>query len=93
MNRFVAEIREMANAIGSQQGREIPVMARVDLEKEKNLSMGLDVETWLKEGSINYVVGQDPYVLTETQPKPRWMPDAANAAGAASVLPPTTTRV
>ena len=72
MNGFVAEIREMANAIGTRQGREIPIMARVDLEKEKNLSMGLDVETWLKEGSIDYVVGQDPYVLTETQPKPRW---------------------
>ena len=35
MNRFVAEIREMANAIGSQQGREIPIMVRVDLEKEE----------------------------------------------------------
>jgi hypothetical protein len=88
MNRFIAEIREMANAIGNQQGREIPIMVRVDLEKEKNLSMGLDVETWLKEGSINYVVGQDPYVLTDTQPKPRWMPDAANAAGAAAYYRP-----
>ena len=66
MNRFIAEIREMANAIGNQQGREIPIMVRVDLEKEKNLLMGLDVETWLKEGSINYVVGQDPYVLYMT---------------------------
>ena len=88
MNGFVAEIREMANAIGTQQGREIPVMARVDLEKEKNLSMGLDVETWLKEGSIDYVVGQDPYVLTDTQPKPRWLPDAANAAGATAYYRP-----
>ena len=60
MSRFIAEIREMANTIGVQQGREIPIMARVDLNREKNLSMGLDVETWLKEGSIDYVVGQEP---------------------------------
>ena len=88
MSRFIAEIREMANDIGDQQGREIPIMARVDLDREKNLAMGLDVETWLKEGSINYVVGQDPYVLTDTEPKPRWMPDAANAAGAAAYYRP-----
>ena len=50
--------------------------------------MGLDVETWLKEGSIDYVVGQDPYVLTDTDPKPRWLPDAANAAGGAAYYRP-----
>ena len=88
MSRFVAEIREMANEIGDQQGREIPIMARVDLDRAKNLSMGLDVETWIKEGSINYVVGQDPCVLTDTDPKPRWMPDAANAAGATAYYRP-----
>ncbi len=88
MSRFVAEIREMANEIGDQQGREIPIMARVDLDRAKNLSMGLDVETWIKEDSINYVVGQDPCVLTDTDPKPRWMPDAANAAGATAYYRP-----
>ena len=88
MNRFVAEIRHMANSIGAQQGREIPIMARVDLREEKNLEMGLDVGTWLKEGNIDYVVGQDPYVLTDTQPKPRWMPEAANAAGAGAYYRP-----
>ena len=88
MSRFLAEIREMANDIGCEQGREIPIMVRVDLDREKNLAMGLDVETWLKEGSINYVVGQDPYVLTDTEPKPRWMPDAANAVGAAAYYRP-----
>ena len=88
MSCFVAEIREMANEIGDQQGREIPIMARVDLDRAKNLSMGLDVETWIKEGSINYVVGQDPCVLTDTDPKPRWMPDAANAAGATAYYRP-----
>ncbi len=88
MNRFIAEIRQMANEIGKQQGKEIPIMARVGLNKEYNLAIGLDVETWLKERSIDYVVGQDEYVLTEIGPKPRWLPDAANAAGGAAYYRP-----
>lgn len=89
MNSFIAEIREMATQIGEQQDRKIPIMARVCLNREDNLRIGLDVETWIREGSVDYVVGQDEAVLTETQPKPRWLPDAANAVdGAAYYRPP-----
>ncbi len=59
-------------------------MARICLERDQNLSMGLDVEAWLADGSIDFAVGQDERVLTDTQPKPEWLPRAAKAAGGAA---------
>ncbi len=88
MNRFVAQVREMANEIGRRQGREIPIMARVHLRKEDNLAIGLDVEAWTEEGSIDFVVGQDENVLTETGVQASWLPDAANTAGGAAYYRP-----
>ena len=88
MSRFVAQIRALANEIGRRQGREIPIMARVHLKKEDNLAIGLDVETWLRERSIDFVVGQDGNVLVETGVQASWLPEAANTAGGAAYYRP-----
>jgi hypothetical protein len=63
-------------------------MVRVCLEREDNLAMGLDVEAWLADGSVDFVVGQDKRVLGDTQPMPEWLPVAANAAGGAAYYRP-----
>ena len=89
MNKFVAEVRQMANEIGEKQKREITVMARVFHKKEANLEVGLDVEAWLKAGCLDFVVGQVSATLFETGiVDGRWLADAANAAGAAAYLRP-----
>ncbi len=90
MNKFVADVRQMANEIGAKQGRDITVMARVYHRRDANLEIGLDVETWLKERSEDLVVGQvKPVSLLETgDTQGRWMADAANAAGGAAYLRP-----
>ena len=88
MNSFIAEIRQLANEIGNEQDRQIPIMARIALDKEANLRIGLDPETWIRDGNIDYVVGQDDAVLTETQQKPDWLPEAANAVGGAAYYRP-----
>jgi hypothetical protein len=88
MNAFVAEVKELATQIGQKQGREIGVMARADLLRDVNLSMNLDVEQWLKDGLLDYVVGQDPYVVSETNVDQAWLPDAANANNAAAYYRP-----
>ena len=88
MNRFVAQVRELASDIGEKQGREIPIMARVRLKREENLAIGLDVETWLGERSVDFVVGQDGNVLTETGVQARWLPEVANAVGGAAYYRP-----
>jgi hypothetical protein len=88
MSRYIAQVRELAKEVGEKQGREVPIMVRVDLQRDENLKMGLDVETWLKEGSVDYVAGQEPENLTDTEKKPQWLPDAANAAGGAAYYRP-----
>ena len=84
----MAELRKRANAIGKEQNREIPIMVRLDLEREANLAMGADPEAWLADGSVDYVVGQDGRVLSDTEPKPDWLPKAANKAGGAAYYRP-----
>ncbi len=80
MNGFVGQIKEMAKQIGKQQGREILISARVRHTLEDNLDYGLDVETWLKEGSIDLVVGQVSQELFETGIDARWLGDTSTAA-------------
>lgn len=87
MNEFVAEVREMANEIGEKQGRKIPIMARVWHRREDNLTIGLDPEAWLKEGSVDLVAAQIPSLSMDTgNVEGRWLADAANTAGAAAYV-------
>ena len=88
MTEYMAQIRSLTRRIGTEQGRDLPVMARVCLKREQNLGMGLDVEAWLANGSIDFVVGQDDRVLADTEPKPEWLPKAAAAAGGAAYYRP-----
>ena len=88
LSEYMSQVRSTAREIGVQQDREIPVMVRVCLEREDNLAMGLDVEAWLADGSVDFVVGQDKRVLGDTQPMPQWLPEAANAAGGAAYYRP-----
>ena len=93
MNAFVAEVRELAVQIGQKQGREVGVMARIGLLRDENLSNALDAEQWLRDGSLDYIVGQDPYVVAETGVRETWLPDAANANGAAAYYRPPRARL
>ena len=89
MTKFVADIKALANEVGYAQDREIPVMARVWHRREDNLDIGLDVESWLADGSIDLVVGQIPHDLLDTGVSDgQWLADAANAAGASAYLRP-----
>lgn len=89
MNEFVGRVRQSVDEIGERQGRDISIMARVFHRREDNLGVGLDVETWLKDGSVDMVVGQVPEFLMDTSlPDAQWMADAANDAGAAAYIRP-----
>ena len=88
MSEYIGEIRRLANEIGSAQGREVPVMVRVPLYREEGLRQGLDVEAWFEQGSVDWAVGQDPHAVTDSEPKPTWLPEAANAGGGAAYYRP-----
>lgn len=50
------------------------LQARVPLEEADCLAMGLDVRAWLREGSVDYVVGQDGAMLIDTNLQSPWLP-------------------
>lgn len=87
MNAFVSEVRRMANEVGVRQGREIPIMARVWQRRDDNLNIGLDVESWIKAGDVDLVVGQMTGLLLDTgSMEGKWLADAANDAGKSAYL-------
>jgi len=88
MNDYVAQFRKLAKEIGKKQKREIKLMARIEADRENNLAKGIDVEAWFKQGSIDWVVGQDRAVLTDPGVQAKWLPDIANAHGGAAYFRP-----
>lgn len=82
MTRFVDAVRQIARAAADRRGVDVPVTARVAVDRQANVDAGLDVEGWLAAGLLDWVVGQDERGLTDSQPKPAWLPAAAGAAGA-----------
>jgi hypothetical protein len=81
MNRLVEEMRGMVDGIGEQQGRKIPIMARVHADEQANLDIGLDVATWVREGNVDMVVGSEEANLIDTVMSNSWLPDVANRVG------------
>lgn len=88
MTEFVAKVRALAEEIGARQGRKIPLMARVHLHEKDNLAVGLDVEAWLRAGSLDWVVGQDEKVLVDVGIQAPWMAEVAENAGAVAYYRP-----
>ena len=88
MTEFVAKVRALAEEIGARQGRKIPLMARVHLHEEDNLAVGLDVEAWLRAGSLDWVVGQDANVLVDPGIQAPWLAEVAENAGAVAYYRP-----
>jgi uncharacterized lipoprotein YddW (UPF0748 family) len=90
MTAFIEEVRRMADEIGSKQGRKVAVSARVFHQRDANLRLGLDVETWIKNGSLDIVVGQMSEQFMDTGAFDlRWLVDAAQASETATYVRPT----
>ena len=88
MTEFVAKVRALAEEVGARQGRKIPLMARVHLHEEDNLAVGLDVEAWLRAGSLDWIVGQDANALVDVGIQAPWMAEVAENAGAVAYYRP-----
>ena len=88
MSRFVADVRETAREIGREQDRAIPIVARVFHRRDENLKVGLDVEAWLRQGSVDIVVGQIPYQLFEPGIDVSWLGEVTRSAEAAGYARP-----
>ena len=57
MSGFLRDVRRVLDEAGQRRGQRLGLSARVDWKQSRNV--GCDVETWLKEGLLDYlVVGQ-----------------------------------
>lgn len=54
MTGFLQEVRRILDAAGQRQGRHLGLSARVDWKEYR--AWGCDIETWLKEGLLDYLV-------------------------------------
>ena len=88
MNRFVRQVRKLADTAGRKRNRPVTVSARVFHRKEENLKAGLDVETWLRRGNVDLVVGQVSDQLFEPAVDVGWIVDAAAGRAGVYVRPP-----
>jgi hypothetical protein len=60
MTDLVRGIRAMTTRVARDRGRPLLVSCRVPLSVERGLAIGLDVETWLREGLVDiYTFGGD----------------------------------
>ncbi len=89
MTQFVADLRKMADEIGAAQNRHVSVCARVFDQRDANLRLGLDIEKWLTDGSLDMVVGQMSEQLFDTAGfDVGWMVEAAQSQGSGVYVRP-----
>lgn len=89
MTQFVADVRSMADEIGAAQSRRVPVCARVFDQRDANLRLGLDIEMWLADGSLDMVVGQMSEQLFDTAGfDVGWLVEAAQSQGSGVYVRP-----
>jgi hypothetical protein len=90
MTDFIGDVRRLADEVGEAQDRKVTVSARVFHQREANLRLGLDVETWLANGSLDLVVGQMSEQFMDTGAfDVGWMVDAAQSVDTGTYVRPT----
>ena len=81
MNRFVRRIRNMTERVAQKRGRPLLVAARVPMSVKRGRSIGLDVETWLKEDLVDMLTAGCGYAPRAMAPSIREMVTFARPYG------------
>ena len=90
MTDFIGDVRRLADEVSEAQDRKVVVSARVFHQREANLRLGLDVESWLANGSLDMVVGQMSEQFMDTGAfDVGWMVDAAQSSDTGTYVRPT----
>ena len=67
LTEYMREARALLDRIGSERGRAVGFGARVPAPFEKSFETGVRIDTWLREGLLDYVVGSAAFA-TVTNP-------------------------
>ena len=79
---FVRDVRDVLDRIGQRRGERLWLAVRSDLSEEANLSIGVDVRTWLSERLVDIVVPHIPRAIPDTNLDLGWLGKAAPETGA-----------
>ena len=79
MTAFVSDARAVLDEAGKRRGHSLRLLARVPVTPEQALSIGLDVEAWLKAGWLDAVIA-GPGTNFSSCPLERWV-DLAHRHG------------
>ena len=72
---FIKEVRNLLDEIGQKQGRELMLSCRINNSEDDNLSVGMDVKTWIKEKLINAVILTSDSWQLNSAPNFEWLSD------------------
>jgi len=72
MTAFVRDVRAVLDEAAQRRGHPLRLVARVPVTPEKALSIGLDVEAWLKAGWLDAVIA-GPGTSFSSCPLERWV--------------------
>ena len=81
LTEFMHKVRRLLDRIGDKRGQRLCVAARVHPDEEANLSVGMDVRTWLSEGLVDLVIPYGGSVVLDTTPSFGWLVEAASQGG------------
>jgi len=81
LTEWVRDVRRLLDGIGKKRGERLCVAARVHPVEEANLSVGIDVRTWLSERLVDLVIPHQWDVVLDTAPSFGWMVDVAHQSG------------
>ena len=86
LTQFMRDVRALLDRIGGKRGEELMLAARVHPVEEANLSVGMDVRTWISEKLVNVIIpldgSLDGWFLLDQHPSIEWLTDVAKQAGA-----------
>lgn len=81
LTQFVRDVRTLVNEVGRKTGRQLELGVWVDGERDWNLNSGLDVETWIKEGLIDSMVGSVHTMVNANWAENKYLMEVAKAHG------------
>jgi len=74
VNQFARELRQAVHEVGVRSGRKLEIAHNVNPTRESNLQWGVDVETWVEEGLVDYLMPH-PTVAKEAGKWIGWLVD------------------
>ena len=63
LTEFVREVRALFDRLGQERGQRLCLATRVYPTQEQNLSIGMDVGAWMREGLVDLVVPNPPGMM------------------------------